>query len=240
MIFLSHSLAYSTVQEDALLQDAIPRQSKENLRAKTKMIGNTLIMIAAALPLMGSPGPATISLASLGAAFGFRSALPYLMGIILGTILVLAIIATGVTGVMSSEAWLLVVLRIAAVTYILYLAWKIATAPVGQTSSGAGERSGVIIGSFLPGLGLAVANPKAYAAIGAVYAGYSIAPEHLVLDTLLKFTALALVAAGVNTAWLAFGSTFSRFLEDPSVGRAINIAFAIMLVLSVGVALVIV
>lgn len=213
------------------------RQSKESLRARTKMIGNTLILIAAALPLMGSPGPATISLASLGAAFGFWNALPYLMGIILGTIVVLAIIATGVTGVMSSEAWLLVVLRIAAVAYILYLAWKIATAPVGQAPTGAGGRSGVVIGSFLPGLGLAVANPKAYAAIGAVYAGYSITPEHLLLDTFLKFIALAFMAAVVNTAWLVFGSTFSRFLEDPSVGRAINIAFAIMLVLSVGVAL---
>ncbi|PJE26111.1 Cysteine/O-acetylserine efflux protein [Pseudooceanicola marinus] len=201
------------------------------------MIGNTLILIAAALPLMGSPGPATISLASLGAAFGFRNALPYLMGIILGTIVVLAIIATGVSGVMSSEAWLLVVLRIAAVAYILYLAWKIATAPVGRTPTGADGRSGVVIGSFLPGLGLSVANPKAYAAIGAVYAGYSITPEHLLLDTLLKFAALAFVAAVVNTAWLAFGSTFARFLEDPSLGRAINIAFAIMLILSVGVAL---
>ncbi|WP_306152548.1 LysE family translocator [Roseovarius sp. MMSF_3281] len=202
------------------------------------MIGNTLIIIAAALPLMGSPGPATISLASLGAAFGFRNCLPYLLGIILGTILVVMIIATGVTGAMSSEPWLLMGVRIAALAYIIYLAWKIATAPVGRTSSGAGDRSSVVIGTFLPGLGLAVANPKAYAAIGAVYAGYSITPERLFLDTLLKFAALALVAVAVNTTWLAFGSTFARFFEDPALGRLLNIGFAIMLVLSVGVALV--
>ncbi len=201
------------------------------------MIGNTLIVVAAALPLMGSPGPATISLASLGAAFGFRTCLPYLLGIILGTTAVLLIIATGLTGVLSSHAGLLLAVRLAAAAYILFLAWKIATAPVGSASPGAGHGSGAVVGSFLSGLGLAIANPKAFAAIGAVYAGYSIVPEQVLLDTLLKIAVLASIIIIVNSAWLAFGSTFSRFLVDPAMGRAINIAFAIVLLISVGVSL---
>ena len=40
-----------------------------------------IFLLLAALPLMGSPGPATLSLASLGAAFGFRGSLvPRLAG----------------------------------------------------------------------------------------------------------------------------------------------------------------
>lgn len=202
------------------------------------MLGNSLIVVAAALPLMGSPGPATISLASLGAAFGFRTCLPYLWGIILGTIAVLLIIATGVTGLLSSHAGLMLAVRVAAAGYILFLAWKIATAPVGQASRAA-HGSGVTVVSFLPGFGLAIANPKAFAAIGAVYAGYSIVPERLLLETVLKVALLAGIAVVVNTAWLAFGSTFSRFLADPRMGRVINIGFAILLLLSVGVTLVV-
>lgn len=201
------------------------------------MIGNLFAIIAAALPLMGSPGPATISLASLGAAFGFRNCVPYLFGIILGTIAVLLVVAAGVAGLLSSRSGLLLPVQIAASVYILFLAWKIATAPVGRKATSNAKQSGVAVASFLPGLGLAIANPKAFAVIGAVYAGYSVAPGELFLDALLKVAALAGVAVAVNTAWLAFGSTLSRFLSDPIIGRAINIAFAVVLLISVGMAL---
>ncbi|WP_306120862.1 MULTISPECIES: hypothetical protein [unclassified Roseitalea] len=42
----------------------------------------------------------------------------------------------------------------------------------------------------------------------------------------------------MNTAWLAFGAGFSRLLRHPRIGRAANIAFALMLLASVGLALV--
>lgn len=54
----------------------------------------------AAFPLMGSPGPATLSLAGIGTAYGFRPGLPYLAGIVAGTTGVLLMIATGVTALM--------------------------------------------------------------------------------------------------------------------------------------------
>ncbi len=45
---------------------------------------NLLLLWLAALPLMGSPGPATISLAATGSAFGIRPGLGYLSGILKG------------------------------------------------------------------------------------------------------------------------------------------------------------
>jgi threonine/homoserine/homoserine lactone efflux protein len=174
-----------------------------------------------------------LSLASLGAAFGFRSCLRYLLGIIFGTIGVLLIVASGVTGLVSAAPLLVITLQFAAVAYIAWLAWKIMTAPVITETKRAGYVQEIIPASFLPGLGLAIANPKAFAAIGAVYAGHSVAPDTVILDTTLKITALAGVAILVNTAWLAFGTAFSRFLSHPVMGRAINIAFAALLLISI-------
>ncbi len=55
-------------------------------------------LLVTALAIMGSPGPATISLTASGAAFGVRRSARYLAGIVAGTAVVLLAVAAGVTG----------------------------------------------------------------------------------------------------------------------------------------------
>ena len=196
------------------------------------MPDSLFVLWLAAIPLMGSPGPATMSLAGLGASFGFRPALPYLLGIILGTTGVLMLIATGVTALVLAEPVLVTVLTGVAAAYILYLAWKIATAPVGRSAQKSAAAPG-----FIPGLGLALANPKAFAAIGAVYAGHTLVPGSLAADTAAKLAALFLVITVVNPLWLAFGASFATYLARPITGRAARIVFALLLIASVALAL---
>ena len=187
-----------------------------------------ILLLLAAFPLMGSPGPATLSLAATGAAFGTRRGLPYLLGIITGTTVVLLLIATGVTGLLFASPVLAHLITAAAAIYILYLAYRIATAPIISDRRMGGRPPG-----FRGGLALAVANPKAFAAIGAVYSGYGLVPTEPVLDAIAKLAALTLVIVLVNAAWLAFGSVFSAALKNPKAGRGINVTFALLLVLSV-------
>lgn len=152
-----------------------------------------------------------------------------MFGIVLGTIVVLLLIATGITTVVLAQPALLVVLSSLAGIYILYLAFRIATAPVVKDMECVGDAP-----TFLPGFTLAVINPKAFVAIGAVYSTHTIVPADLVADTVCKLLALSLVILVFGLAWLVFGATFSRHLRDPIVGRAVNVIFSAMLVLSVG------
>lgn len=203
------------------------------------MMENLLLLWLAALPLMGSPGPATISLAATGSAFGIRSGLGYLSGIVVGTTCVLLLVATGVATALIAHPVAGHVLTGLATIYILYLAWKIATAPVKPARSAdrtqqPRERSAP---DFRGGLLLAIANPKAFAAIGAVYASHHIAQNSVWLNNTVKIAALTLVIVLVNTAWLIFGAGFSRLLSNPRAGRVINIIFALMLIASVSTAL---
>ena len=85
--------------------------------------------ILAGLALAGSPGPATLSLAATGAAFGSRRGLAYMTGIDLGMVLVMAITASGVTGVLLALPGAAPVVTVLAALYFVYLAWRIATAP---------------------------------------------------------------------------------------------------------------
>ena len=149
------------------------------------MVSNLMLLWLAAFPLMGSPGPATISLAGIGTAFGFRQGIAYLLGIIMGTFAVLVMIATGITALLLARPILVTALTIAAAMYILYLAWKIASAPVGIAKVTT-ER----VPSFSTGLILALANPKAFAAIGAVYSGHTVFAGNLIGDSIAKIAAL--------------------------------------------------
>jgi len=54
-------------------------------------------LLLISLAIMGSPGPATISLIAAGSVYGVRRSLPYLAGIIVGTTIVLVAVATGIT-----------------------------------------------------------------------------------------------------------------------------------------------
>ena len=188
------------------------------------------LLLLAALPLMGSPGPATMSLAATGAAFGARRGVPYLVGIILGTTATLLLVASGVTGMILAIPGAAPVLIVAAAAYILYLAWRIATAPpLAEVRHDA--RKPALWGGLL----LAVANPKAYAAIGAVYSSAGRVAERADLDAALKVAALAGVIVVVNAAWMLFGATLGGALRRPRSARIINVSFAILLVASVAV-----
>lgn len=61
---------------------------------QNKMVEPLILLLLAALPLMGSPGPATLSIAATGSVFGVVRGIPYLMGIVMGTSVVVVLIAT--------------------------------------------------------------------------------------------------------------------------------------------------
>ena len=187
-----------------------------------------ILLLLAAFPLMGSPGPATVSLAATASVFGIRRSLWYLAGINLGTAAVLLMIATGITGILFAVPGVLPVLTVAALCYILYLAYRIATAPV-LSQDATGETAPSIKGGLL----LAIANPKAFAAIGAVYASVVIVPDHPGLDAAEKVAALSGVIVIVNSSWLVLGAFLARLLRHPRSGRAINVLFALLLVATV-------
>ncbi len=185
-------------------------------------------LIFASLALMGSPGPATLSLAATGAAFGFGRGVPYLLGIIMGTTCVLLAIALGVTGLVLTVPGITPVLVTAAAAYILYLAYEIATAPPLSSESGDGAAP-----RFWNGLLLALANPKAYAAIGAVFSGFTLVENQPTADAVFKFGVLTCMIFIINSVWLGVGASLASLFRSPSASRAINIGFAVLLVISV-------
>ena len=187
--------------------------------------------LLAAVALAGSPGPATLSLAAAGAAFGARHVAGYLVGIVAGMVGVMAITASGLVGLLLALPGATPVVTALAALYFIWLAWRIGTAP--PLTDKVGERRPP---SFMGGLGLSLINPKGYAAMAALFSGFVLVRERLALDVASKIAVLTLVIAVVNVLWLLSGSLLTRFFRDPRTNRIVNITFAVLLLASVALA----
>jgi threonine/homoserine/homoserine lactone efflux protein len=191
-------------------------------------VENLIAFLLAGLALTGSPGPATMGIAAVAAAFGARRALGFTAGVIGGIVIVMAVTASGVTGLVMAIRGAAPVITLLAAAYIVYLAYRIATAPpLGDT---AGARSPP---SFLGGFFLNLANPKAYAAMAALFSGFVLLTGQPAWDALLKGAILLAIVSTVNFSWLLVGAALSRAFRRPATNRALNVAFALLLVASV-------
>lgn len=188
--------------------------------------------VLAGFALAGSPGPATLSLAATGAAFGARRGLGYMAGIVIGMVIVMCIIATGVTGMMLAIPGATPVVASMAGAYIVYLAYRIATAPPLEENTGQHRQP-----SFIGGVFLSLVNPKGYAVMAALFSGFLLVGERLHLDAALKIIILVAILIVVNVAWLFVGAALNRLFREPGINRAINVTFAVLLVASVAFAL---
>lgn len=181
-------------------------------------------LLLAALAVMASPGPTTMSVVAVGAAFGFRGALPYLAAVSAGTILVLLALAGGITTALQAMPGLAPVLAAASTLYLLWLAWRIATAPP------LGAEGARAVPTPAGGLLLALANPKAWLALGAVVAGHRLALAPPMVEVAVRIAVLSTLVVLVHLAWLAAGAAVARRLRRPRTARIVNALLAVALV----------
>jgi threonine/homoserine/homoserine lactone efflux protein len=202
----------------------------DTVLAATIRWGGVVPLLITALAIMGSPGPATISLTAAGSAYGVRRSLGYLAGIVLGTVVVLVAVATGVTAALLAVPALRAVLVGVAAVYIVWLAYHVATAPP------LGHAEAASVPTLAGGLVLGVANPKAWVAIAAVFAGARLGGSPPV-DALAKVGLLAWMIVIVNSSWLVVGASLAPLLRVPRAARAVNVAMAAALVGATALAL---
>ncbi len=188
--------------------------------------------LLAALVLTGSPGPANLSLVAAGAAFGAHRCLGYVSGLVMGMVLVMTMTATGVVGVLLASPEVAPLIGGVAVAYFVTLAFRIALAPP-MAESDLRQPAPSIVGGII----LSLFNPKAYAAMAALFSGFVLMPEHLEVDAIAKIAILTPMVLLVQGLWLVSGAAFTRLFRQPRSSRMINLGFATVLLLSLALSL---
>lgn len=186
-----------------------------------------LAMTSFAFVMAFTPGPNNIMLAASGVNFGFTRSLPHIFGIEVGFVVLLAACALGLGLVFTAYPAAQTVLKVAGVLYMLWLAWKVATA-AGTGEAGTVPKPLTFIQAFV----FQWINPKAVVAcLGAVALFMPADWAHTDFALLLLVFALATILATMT--WAGFGAALSRFLHNPRHARVFNIAMAVLLVASI-------
>src|SRR2546423_9670204 len=91
-----------------------------------------LFAVAAA----GTPGPSNVLLTATGANVGVLRGLPCLLGVTVGMGVMMFVVAFGLGSVVLANPIVLRALNWAGAAFLLWLAWKIATAGCGVPTAG--------------------------------------------------------------------------------------------------------
>lgn len=182
--------------------------------------------------LLITPGPGVLSTAGIGAAYGYRTGFAYVGGLMLGGGVTMLLVISGLAAVVLAVPWLRMVLLLASVGYLTYLAWRIATAGAHIGFTAATKPLG-----FRNGFLLQFINPKAYVVATTLFSGFAFLPQAPVWEVVIKLLIFNAIWVPVHLLWLAAGAKLGRLNLRPEVQRLINVVMAISLLIVVAVAL---
>ena len=187
------------------------------------VLGLTVFALVSSL----TPGPNNLMLMASGANFGFRRSIPHMLGVSLGFTLMVLLVGIGLVQIFEAFPVSYTLLKVVSLTYLLYLAWKIATAAPASNNA---DKTGTPM-TFIQAALFQWVNPKAWTMALTAVSVYS--PSH-------NLTAVAFVA-GVFGAinfpcigmWTTMGLQLQRILTNPMRLRVFNVCMALLLVGSI-------
>ena len=187
---------------------------------------NTLLpLIAYAFATSATPGPNNMMLLASGANFGLRRSLPHMLGISMGHAFMVMVMGLGLAAVLHQSPQVMIGLKLAAIAYVLWLAWKIA-----HSAAPTEGKVGAKPLTFLQAAAFQWVNPKAVAmAITAVtvYGG---------TGSIGSVATVALVFAAVNlpsvALWCGMGEALRSLLQNETRLRVFNWTMAALLIAS--------
>ena len=188
-------------------------------------------MIAFALAvflLLVTPGPGVLSLAGVGAAFGWRQGISYLSGLFIGNNLVCIAVISGLATMILASPSIRMALLIISAAYLGYLAFRIAFSSVKIA----------FIQMPKPGLGtgttIQLINPKAYAVHITLFSGFAFYPNDFFIETAVKLLIANVIWILIHFFWLYLGVKINQLELPEKVQRNINVFMAICLLAVVG------
>jgi threonine/homoserine/homoserine lactone efflux protein len=176
----------------------------------------------------GTPGPSNILLTSTGANSGVLRGLPCLFGVTMGMGFMLFVVAYGLGSLVLESPAALDALKWGGIAFLLWLAWKIATARHGN------EATSKAFGGFWQAAAFQWINPKSWLICASAVGAFLHQGDASTFAQSASF-GLLFVCAAVPSCfpWLAFGAAVQRVLRTKRALRAFNIAMAAMLVGSI-------
>lgn len=183
---------------------------------------SALAIFAGALAISaGSPGPSIAALVARVLTRGYSDVMPFLFAMWIGEAIWLACAVFGLVAIAQTFHGLFVVIKYAGIAYLLYLAFKMWTAPVAIEAEPVVPKASPLR-MFLAGFAVTIGNPKImvfYVALLPVIIDLS----QVTLLAWAELTAIMLaVLVAVDLAWVLLASHARRLIRSPRAVRLTN------------------
>ncbi|MDW5378463.1 LysE family translocator [Halomonas sp. HP20-15] len=177
-----------------------------------------------------TPGPNNLMLTASGANYGYWRTLPHILGILAGCLVLFSAIALGLGLLFERFPLFQTLLKVVGSAYLLYLAWKIASAPPPDLHL-RGEGRPL---TFWQAAAFQFANPKAWVMGLALMAGFLPEQGSTWIDALLLAGFAELVALPCISLWAGFGMAVGHYLKSARAWRIFNVVMGGMTAACVG------
>jgi threonine/homoserine/homoserine lactone efflux protein len=175
-----------------------------------------------------TPGPNNIMIMSSGVNYGVQKSLPHVAGVQIGFLLMLLAIGLGAGVILQQQPMLHQFIKLIGSAYLLYLAWKIASAEPVHINTGNSKPF-----SFIQAVLFQWVNAKTWVMITGAIAAFTSLQGLYWQQLALIAVVFLLVGIPCSCSWLLFGAALKRLLTAPEHRRCFNRIMGSLLALSV-------
>lgn len=160
-------------------------------------------LAAFAFSQIATPGPANMAMLAAGARLGFRAALPFMFGVLLGKQLIIWPIGFGLMELATQVPLLFLGLKYISAAYIIWLAWRVANMRlnVDYDPVGLGFKAGLFVHPL---------NPKAWMMITYSFSNYVATDAPVWIATAWIAGTLFVIQAICHPIWTFFGDRIAK------------------------------
>ena len=181
--------------------------------------------------MMVTPGPGVLSLAGVGAGFGWRVGIMYLIGLFFGTNGVALLVVLGFKQFLFEIDGVELTFLFLSLSYLSFLSWRIATS---DNKTGFKETSKAP--KLYEGIFLQFVNPKAYVVQGHLFVVLSLGMTSYNLEILTKFLIVNSICIPIHIFWLWLGISLKKWSlaskKQIWVNRGMGLALFAVVILS--------
>ena len=165
----------------------------------------TLFMLSMTL----TPGPNNVMLTASGANYGYWRTLPHIFGILIGCLVLFIAIALGLGLVFERYPIVQTLLKVLGSAYLLYLAWKIATAPPPDFASQQDARPMTFLAACL----FQFANPKAWVMAISGIASFTLSGDAFLASAVVVIAVMGMTNLPSIALWAGFGVAVGKMMK---------------------------
>ncbi len=191
------------------------------------MLSQLISLILFGIATAFSPGPNNIMTSYTAFNFGFKKAVPTMLGVVIGWTILIILLQIGSVAVFQKFEIIQSVIKVLGSIYLLFMAYKLSFA--GQSNDKKIDPKPV---TFLNTFFFQFVNPKSII-VGLTAISMFIDPKNFLRDSIILTVVFFFMAVGSQTAWCLMGKYMRKFATSERFIRNFNYTMSFLLIVCV-------